>query len=223
MTQERWTTVDRYVEESLLEPDAALDAALAASEAAGLPPINVSPPQGKLLFVLAKAMGARRILELGTLGGYSGIWLARALPPDGVLVTLEVDPKHAEVARRNFDRAGVTPRIDLRVGSALDLLPRIEAESRGPFDVVFIDADKPHYAEYLEWSIRLSRPGSLIIADNVVREGAVADAASNDPLIQGVRRFIAAVGADRRVSATAIQTVGGKGCDGFAAIVVNGP
>lgn len=222
MTQDGWSAVDRYIDESLLGADETLDAVLEACAAAGLPSISVSPSQGKLLFVMAKAMGARRILEVGTLGGYSGIWLARALPSDGLLVTIEVDHARAEVARRNFERAGLVSLIDLRVGSASDLLPRIGAEGLGPFDFVFIDADKARYAEYLEWGIRLCRPGSLIVADNVIREGAVVEAESQDSSVQGVRRFITAVGTDRRVVATAIQTVGIKGYDGFAAMVVVG-
>jgi predicted O-methyltransferase YrrM len=220
MTQDLWTAVDRYIDHSLLGPDATLDAVLETSKAAGLPPISVSPSQGKLLFVMAKAMGATRILELGTLGGYSAIWLARALPPDGVLVTVEADAKHAEVARRNFERAGLSHVIDLRIGQALDVLQRIEAEERGPFDFVFIDADKVHYPQYLESAIKLSRTGSLIVADNVIRKGAVLDAASADASVQGVRRFVASLAADPRVTATEIQTVGVKGYDGFAAILV---
>lgn len=220
MHRDTWTAVDRYLESSLLGEDPSLDAVVDACAAAGLPPIAVSPSQGKLLFVLAKAMRARRILEIGTLGGYSGIWLARALPADGLLVTLEVHAEHAEVARRNFERAGVASHVDLRVGRALDLLPHIGAEAPGPFDFVFIDADRVHHAEYLAWAIRLGRPGSLIVADNVVRGGAVLDSASEDSSVQGVRRFMEALGADRRVTATAIQTVGDKGYDGFAAAVV---
>jgi predicted O-methyltransferase YrrM len=220
MTQDLWTAVDRYINDSLLGPDATLDAVLETSKAAGLPPINVSPSQGKLLFVMAKAMGATRILELGTLGGYSAIWLARALPPDGALVTVEADATHAEVARRNFERAGLSHVIDLRIGPALDVLQRIEAEERGPFDFVFIDADKVHYPQYLESAIKLTRTGSLIVADNVIRKGAVLDAASADPSVQGVRRLVASLAADPRVTATEIQTVGVKGYDGFAAILV---
>jgi len=223
MTQDRWTVVECFIDDSLLRPDAVLAATLEDISASGLPLISVSRSQGKLLFVMAKAMRARRILELGTLGGYSGIWLGRALPPDGLLVTIEIDPRYADVARRNFARAGLTSRVDLRVGRALDLLPKVESDGLGPFDLVFIDADKAHYAEYLDWAIRLCRPGSVIVADNVVREGAVVDAASEDPSVQGIRRFLAALGADRRVTGTGIQTVGTKGYDGFAAIVVTEP
>jgi predicted O-methyltransferase YrrM len=220
MAQDRWTAVDRYIEDSLLAPDPALADVLEACAASGLPSIAVSASQGQMLFVMAKAVGARRILEIGTLGGYSGIWLARALAAEGSLVTLDLQRTYAEVARRNFERAGVASLVDLRVGPALDLLPLLHSERGAPFDLVFIDADKVHLAEYLDWSIRLCRPGGLIIADNVVRDGAVIDGASEDPSVQGVRRFMAALTADRRVAATAIQTVGDKGYDGFAAIVV---
>jgi predicted O-methyltransferase YrrM len=215
-----WADVDRYFGEVLLEPDAALSAALAESAAAGLPTISVSPTQGKMLSVLARAVGARRILEIGTLGGYSGLWLARALPADGVLVTLEAEAAHAEVARRNFARARLACRVDVRVGPALDLLAALRDEGVAPFDLVFIDADKTEYADYLEASVRLCRAGSLLVADNVVREGAVVDARSDDPRVQGIRRFLEAAAADPRVTGTAIQTVGGKGYDGFALLVV---
>jgi predicted O-methyltransferase YrrM len=220
MTQDRWTAVDRYLEYHLLEADDELIAVRKACATAGLPPIEVSATQGKLLFVLAKAMGARRILEIGTLGGYSGIWLARALPPDGRLVTLEIDPAHAAVARRNFERAGVASRVDLRVGDALEQLWDMPTDTDGPFDLVFIDADKTRLAEYFDWSVRLARRGGLIVVDNVVRDGAVADPRSEDPSVQGVRRFLASVEFDRRVAVTAIQTVGAKGYDGFATAVV---
>ena len=220
MTQDRWTAVDRYVTDLLVPSDAALDAAIEASTAAGLPAISVSPCQGKLLFLLARVMGARRILEIGALGGYSTIWLARALPPDGRLITLEVNAGHAEVARSNFARAGLADVIELRLGSALDLLPALVAQGVGPFDMIFIDADKPGYPDYLAWAVRLSRRGSLIVADNVVKEGTVLDADSEDPVVQGIRRFNAALAADPRVTATEIQTVGVKGYDGFAAVLV---
>jgi predicted O-methyltransferase YrrM len=224
MNQEQWTTVDRYFTDLLVPPDPALAAALAASAAAGLPPIQVSPPQGRLLELLARAQGARAILEIGTLGGYSTIWLARALPAGGRLVTLEVDPKHAAVARANFARAGLDGAIELRLGPAIDTLPRLAAEGAGPFDLIFIDADKTGYPDYFTWALRLARRGSLIIADNIVRQGAVADAASSDAAVQGVRRFNALLAAEPRVSATAIQTVGSKGYDGFAlALVVADP
>jgi predicted O-methyltransferase YrrM len=224
MTQEQWTAVDRYITDLLVPPDPALDGALQASAAAGLPPINVTPNHGKLLQLLARAQGARNILEIGTLGGYSTIWLARALPAEGRLITLEVDPKHAEVARANIAGAGLSHVVELRLGSALDTLPQLDAEGRGPFDLIFIDADKPSIPDYFAWSLKLSRCGSLIIADNVVRKGAVVDAASTDTAVQGVRRFNELLAAEPRVSATEIQTVGSKGYDGFAiALVTAGP
>jgi predicted O-methyltransferase YrrM len=223
MPQDRWTAVDTFIDESLLGADTVLDGVLKASAAAGLPSIAVSSSQGKFLFIMAKAIGARRILELGTLGGYSGIWLARALPAGGHLVTVEVEPKHAEVARRSFEQAGVAGVVDLRVGRALDVLPQLEAERPAPFDLVFIDADKGHYAEYLDWAVRLCRPGALVIADNVVRDGAVIDATSQDPSVRGVRRFVDRLGADRQVTGTVIQTVGAKGYDGLAVILVGTP
>ena len=219
--QDLWTAVDGYITEQLVGHDTALTAAIESSAAAGLPAISVSPSQGKLLHVLAKTMGARRILELGTLGGYSAIWLARALPPDGRLITVEADARHADVARRNFARAGVASRVDLRVGRGLDVLPDLEAERAGPFDFVFIDADKVNYPHYLDWAIRLCHPGSLIVADNVVRKGAVIDGKSEDAAVQAVRRMMTALRTDPRVTATVIQTVGVKGYDGFAAVLVN--
>ncbi len=220
MSQEQWTAVDRYLTDLLVPPDAALEAALADSAAAGLPAINVSPNQGKLLHLLARLMGARTVLEIGTLGGYSTIWLARALPPGGRLVTLEADARHAEVARANLARAGVDGVVELRLGPALETLPQLAAEGRGPFDFIFIDADKEGYPDYLAWSLRLSRRGTLIVADNVVRKGAVIDPACDDPRVLGARRFNELLAADPRVSATAIQTVGGKGYDGFALALV---
>jgi predicted O-methyltransferase YrrM len=220
MTHEQWTAVDRYITDLLVPPDPALDGALEASDAAGLPPINVSPNQGKLLHLLARLQGARTILEIGTLGGYSTIWLARALPADGRLITLEIDPKHAEVARANIARAGLSEVVELRLGRALDTLPQLAAEGRGPFDLIFIDADKPNNPDYFAWALKLSRRGSLIIADNVVRNGAVINAASSDPSVQGVRRLNELLAAEPRVSATAIQTVGSKGYDGFAIALV---
>jgi len=216
MNQETWTAVDCYLNGLLAPSDVALDAALAASAAAGLPPINVSPTQGRLLQLLAQMQGARNILEIGTLGGYSTIWLARALPDGGRLVTLEFDPKHAEVARTNLARAGLTGVVELRIGRALDTLPQLAAESRDPFDLVFVDADKESTADYFVWALKLSRRGSVIIVDNVVRKGAVTDATSDDPRVQGMRRFFEVLAAERRVNATVIQTVGSKGHDGFA-------
>jgi predicted O-methyltransferase YrrM len=220
MTPDQWTAVDRYLTGLLVPPDPALDEALRASAAAGLPAINVSPTQGKLLHLLARVHGARTILEVGTLGGYSTIWLARALPPGGRLVTLESDPKHADVARTNIERAGLADAVELRLGPALETLPQLAAENRGPFDLTFIDADKPSTPEYFAWALKLSRRGSLIVVDNVVRKGAVADPANDDPNVRGVRRFLEQLAAEPRVSATAIQTVGGKGYDGFALAVV---
>ena len=206
-----------------MSADPALEAALAASAAAGLPAINVSPVQGKLLHLLARAIGARNVLEIGTLGGYSTIWLARALPDGGRLISLEADAKHAEVARANIARAGLEDKVEVRLGMALDLLPGLAAESREPFDFVFIDADKPNNAAYFDWALKLSRPGSIIVVDNVVRDGDVIDAASDSPTVQGVRRFLERLAAEPRVSATAIQTVGTKGYDGFAIALVTSP
>ena len=222
MTQDIWTAVDRYITDLFVPPDAALSEALQASPAAGLPALNVSPPQGKFLQLLAMALGARAILELGTLGGYSTIWLARALPPGGRLITLEADPKHAEIARANIARAGLTEVVDLRLGRALETLPRLAAEDRGPFDLIFIDADKPSYADYFTWALKLSRRGTVIIGDNVIRKGAVINpSASDDPRVPGVLRFHEVVAAERRVSATVMQTVGAKGYDGFTLALVN--
>ncbi|MFG1419604.1 O-methyltransferase [Xanthobacter sp. V0B-10] len=218
--QAAWSAVDDYLTSRVLRPDPVLDAALEASAAAGLPAIAVSAAQGQLLHLFALMVGARRILEIGTLGGYSSIFLARALPADGRLVTLEAVPRHAEVAAANFERAGLSHLIDLRVGPALETLPKLEAEGAGPFDLVFIDADKPSNTEYLRWSLRLTRPGSIIICDNVVRNGAVVEAESSDASVQGVRRFLDALAEEKGLTATAIQTVGAKGYDGFALIRV---
>ena len=211
-----WDDVDRYIGETLVQPDDALAAALAASEAAGLPAISVSPAHGKLLWLLARTLGAKRILEVGTLGGYSAIWLARALAPGGRLVTLEALEKHAAVARTNLERAGLADRVEVRVGRALETLPRLD----GPFDLAFIDADKQNNAEYFRWALKLSRPGSLIVVDNVVRDGAVVDARSRDAAVQGVRQLYELIAAEPRVAATAVQTVGVKGYDGFAIALV---
>ena len=220
MNQEKWTEVDQYINHLLVPADPVLDAVLVASSAAGLPEINVAPNQGKLLQLLAQSHGARSILEIGTLGGYSTIWLARALPADGKLVTLEFEPKHAEVARANFARAGLSGKIELRLGKASDHLAQLVAEGRGPFDFIFIDADKESYPDYLAWALKLSRRGTLIIADNVVRKGEVAEASSEDPRVQGARRFNELLAAEPRVSATILQTVGSKGYDGFALALV---
>ncbi|MBX9253929.1 O-methyltransferase [Desmonostoc muscorum CCALA 125] len=220
MNQAQWTAVDSYLTDLFVPPDPVLDAALEASAAAGLPPHNVSPNQGKLLLLLAQLQGARTILEIGTLGGYSTIWLARALPSDGYLITLEADPKHARVAQNNIARAGLNDLVELRLGQALSTLPQLAAEGRSPFDLIFIDADKPNNPDYLAWALKLSRRGSLIIADNVVRNGAVIDTASGDASVQGVRRFNELLASEPRVSATALQTVGSKGYDGFAIALV---
>jgi len=213
---EQWANVDKYIDKLVIQSDDSLTAALETCAAAGLPPISVSPSQGKLLQLLAQIHAARTILELGTLGGYSSIWLARALPPDGRLITLELDPKHAEVAKKNITRAGLSDLVEFRVGPALELLPQIAKERRGPFDLTFIDADKARTPDYFAWALKLSRPGSVIITDNVVRGGALADSTSADPGVRGMRRFIEMLGAESRVASTVIQTVGIKGYDGFA-------
>jgi len=220
MDRERWSAVDRYVTELLVGADDVLDGALAAGAAGGLPPIDVSPPQGKLLHLLARIQRARSILELGTLAGYSTIWLARALPPGGRLVTLELDPGHAAVARANLERAGLDGIAEVRVGPALDTLAALDAAGEGPFDLVFIDADKAATPEYFGWALRLTRAGSVIVADNVVRGGRLADPSSADPGVRGMRRFHELVAAEPRVTATTIQTVGAKGHDGFTLVLV---
>jgi predicted O-methyltransferase YrrM len=222
MAEEIWSKVDRYINDKLAPSDAALLTALQRSESAGLPAISVSPSQGKLLHLLAKSQGALAILEIGTLGGYSTIWLARALPAKGRLITLEADPKHAAVGRENIAGAGLSGIVEVRLGRAIDSLPKLAAEGEGPFDLIFIDADKPGYPDYFAWAIKLSRRGTLIVADNVVRKGAVIDAASDDPGVQGMRRFFDAVAAEPRVTATAIQTVGSKGYDGLLLAFVTG-
>ena len=221
MTQDIWTAVDDYITSSVVGHDPMLEGALERSAAAGLPAISVSPPQGKLLFLLARAMRARRILELGTLGGYSTIWLARALPRGGRVVTLELEPAHAAVAADNLRRANLARRVDIRVGPALDTLDQLIAQAVKPFDLVFIDADKPRIPDYYERALALSRPGSMIIVDNVVRDGQLANASSDDANVLGVRRFHELLAHDERVSATTIQTVGTKGYDGFTVSVVN--
>jgi predicted O-methyltransferase YrrM len=222
MDQEQWTAVDRYITDSLVPPDPILEAALEANAAAGLPSIDVAPNQGKLLHLLAMTKGARRILEIGTLGGYSTIWLARALPAGGRLVTLEVEPKHAEVAQANLDRAGLSGVVEVRLGPAAGTLAQLHKEGVEPFDLIFIDADKQNIPTYLEWALRLAKPGALIVTDNVVREGAIVDAENADPAVQGVRTMFERMAAEPRLSATAIQTVGSKGYDGFAMAVVVG-
>jgi predicted O-methyltransferase YrrM len=219
-SQKKWTEVDDYIASLLIPPDAALDGALKASDEAGLPPINVSANQGKLLMLFARMLNARNILEIGTLGGYSTIWMARGMAEGGRLITLEYEAKHAEVATANLVRAGLSDRVEIRVGRALETLPKLVDEGRGPFDLVFIDADKQGYTEYLEWSMKLSRRGTVIVADNVVRNGAITDEASSDEMVQGIRRFNRALAAEKRVSATEIQTVGSKGYDGLAIATV---
>ena len=219
-SEQQWTEVDRYIADLFIGPDVALESTLAASTSAGLPAINVSPNQGKLLMLMAKSQGARRILEVGTLGGYSTIWLARALSADGRLVTLEYDAKHAEVAIANITRAGFSDIVEVRQGRAQETLPKLVAEGAGPFDFIFIDADKPGYSEYLQWALKLSRVGTVIIADNVVRNGDIIHADSSDANVQGMRRFNELLAAEPRVSATEIQTVGNKSYDGFAFALV---
>ena len=221
MEQDRWSAFDDYIVGKLMSDDPFFQEVLAANAAAGLPAIDVSPAHGKLLHLFARMTRARRVLEIGTLGGFSTIWLARALPVDGVVVTLEALPEHAEVARANFARAGVTEKVDLRLGYALDSLAQLVAEGAAPFDLIFIDADKPNNPHYLAWSLKLARPGTVIVGDNVVRGGEVLDAATLDPNVQGVRGFFDAMAGEPRLSATAIQTVGVKGWDGFSVAIVD--
>jgi predicted O-methyltransferase YrrM len=214
--EELWTDVDAYTNGLLIPPDTSLDAALETSTKAGLKAINVAPNQGKFLMILALTCNAKNILEIGTLGGYSTIWLARALPEGGHLITLEVDPKCAEVATANVARAGLSKRVELRLGKALESLPKLEAEGKGPFDLIFIDANKNDNCEYFEWALKLARPGSLIVVDNVVRKGTVIDAQSQDPDVIGTRRLFEKLATEKRVDATVLQTVGVKGHDGLA-------
>lgn len=217
---ELWKQVDQYITDRLIPADPVLEESQAANAAAGLPTIDVAPNQGKLLHLLARIAGARKILEIGTLGGYSTTWLARALPEDGRLITLEFDPKHAEVARKNIARVGLDKLVTVRQGAALDTLPVLVKEGAGPFDLIFIDADKKNLANYLTWSLKLSRKGTLILVDNVIRDGEVIDASSKDPNVQGARQLFDALKAEPRLQATALQTVGSKGHDGFAMAVV---
>jgi predicted O-methyltransferase YrrM len=221
MTQELWTAMDDYFAKLLLSPDKSPDQATADSQAAGLPAIAVSPLQGQHLLLLAQMQNSKKILEIGTLGGYSTICLARALPDDGRLVTLEFSPKHAEIAKANIARAGQSHKVEIRVGPAMETLPLLASEKRGPFDFVFIDADKENNPGYFEWALKLSRPGSVILIDNVVRRVAAADAQSTDPDTIGIRRVHELIAAEPRVTATTIQTVGAKGYDGFTLIRVN--
>ena len=220
MSNELWTAVDTYIAQNLIPSDPILEEALKANAAASLPAIDVSPTEGKFLHLLAKIQGARRILEVGTLGGYSTIWLARALPSNGKLITLEVSPKHAEVAAANIARAGLSSLVEQRVGPALDSLAQLQAEKTAPFDLIFIDADKPNNPNYLDWALKLSHPGTIIITDNVIREGDILKADDPDPTIQGTRRFFEKLGTESRLEATALQTVGCKKHDGFAIAIV---
>lgn len=217
---ETWTAVDRYLTETLIPADPVLDAAMTANTAAGLPSIDVTATQGRFLHLLACLVNAKRILEIGTLGGYSTTWLARALPHDGKLITLEYEPKHAQVALKNLANAGLGSLVELRQGRAADSLAQLQAESTAPFDLIFIDADKPNNAVYLDWALKLSHPGTLIVVDNVIRDGKIADETSNDPAITGTRAMFEQMGANPRLKATALQTVGSKGYDGFALALV---
>ena len=220
MTEEKWGRVDEYLSSLLVPDDEALQNALRTSSQAGLPPIQVSAVQGKFLYLLARSVKARRVLEIGTLGAYSTIWLARALDAGGQLITLESEPLHAKVAQANIRAAGLDSVVDLRLGPALDALPVLVSEKAGPFDLIFIDADKVNTPSYFEWSLKLSRSGTVIIVDNVVRKGAIADPSSEDPAVQAMQRFVSMLGAEPRVSATALQIVGAKGYDGFALALV---
>jgi predicted O-methyltransferase YrrM len=222
MNQDQWTAVDSYITDKMVPPDAILEEAMKANAAAGLPSIDVSPAQGKLLHVLALAKGARRILEIGTLGGYSTIWLARALPADERLISLELLPKHADVARANLDRAGFSGMVEIRVGPAAESLAQLCKEGATPFDLIFIDADKKSIPAYLGWSLQLAKRGTVIVTDNVVRDGAIIDPDNPDPDVQGVRSMFTMMAAEPRLTATVIQTVGVKGYDGFALAVVTG-
>jgi len=220
--EDLWGEVDKYITATIPHNDAALEAAIEANRAGGLPAIDVSAPQGKLLHLLTMVTGARRVLEVGTLGGYSTIWMARALPADGRIVTLEYAAKHAEVARKNLDAAGVGGKVEIRVGAAVDSLEQLAREGVAPFDLIFIDADKKNNPVYVQWALKLARRGTIIIVDNVIRDGKVVDAKSADADIQGTRAMFELVGREPRLTATAIQTVGGKGYDGFVIAVVTG-
>jgi predicted O-methyltransferase YrrM len=219
-TQKMWTEVDEYFGDHLLKSDAALDAILAANRKAGLPPIDVTPLQGKFLELLVRMSSARRVLEIGMLGGYSTAWMARALPSDGRVISLELEQRHADIARKNLESVNLSDRVEIRVGRAADSLQKLVAEKAAPFDLIFIDADKAGYPDYLDWSLKLSRPGTVIVADNVVREGAVIDPKSADPNVQGVRRFTEKLAAEPRLTATALQTVSSKKHDGLILAVV---
>ena len=220
MSEELWTAVDDYINSITIAPDPALEATAKSAVDARLPPVSVTPAQGKLLHLMVRAQGAKRILEIGTLAGYSTIWLARALPPGGCLITIEARAAHADIARANIERAGLMDRVDIRLGNALEVLPRLAAEKAAPFDFIFIDADRAGLAEYFDWAVRLSHSGSVIIVDNVVRKGGVIDATSDNIDVKGVRRFNDRLKTDTRVTATMIQTVSAKGHDGFAMALV---
>jgi predicted O-methyltransferase YrrM len=220
MNQDQWRNVDQYITDLFVRPDAALNAALRASEAAGLPAISVSPNQGKMLMLLAMTRGAKNILEIGTLGGYSCIWLARGLPPGGKVITLEFEPRHAEVARKNIAAANLSNVIDIRIGRAIETLPQLAEQNAGPFDLIFIDADKSSLPDYFQWAMKLSKPGTLIVVDNVVRKGAVLDTSGDDPSVVGVRRMNELIAAEPRACATTLQTVGAKGYDGLTFVLV---
>ncbi|MBM7843327.1 O-methyltransferase [Herpetosiphon giganteus] len=220
MNQATWDAVDNYISDSLVQADPVLESALQASAEAGLPPINVAPNQGKLLHMFAMMCGAKRILEIGTLGGYSSIWLARALPADGKLITLEYEPHHAEVAKANLAKAGLSDKVEVRVGAALASLAQLADEGIEPFDLIFIDADKPNNPHYLAWALKFAHVGTVIIGDNVVRNGAVTNSSDPDPAIQGTRQLFADLASNPKLTATALQTVGSKGYDGFAIAIV---
>ena len=217
---ELWEAVDQYIANQLIPSDPILDETVAANAAAELPAIDVAPNQGKLLHLLARIMGTRKVLEIGTLGGFSTIWLARALPEGGRMITLEANAKHAEVARGNIARAGLDRIVTLRLGAALDTLPQLAQEGEGPFDLIFIDADKPNIPNYVKWALKLSRKGTLIVVDNVIRKGKIIDASSDDANAQGARRLFEMLASEPRLQATALQTVGSKGHDGFVMAVV---
>ncbi|HTB24946.1 MAG TPA: O-methyltransferase [Puia sp.] len=220
MNQKIFEAVDKYISDLFIPPDESLVAAEQSHRLENIPQINVSPNLGKLLYLFARLSKAKKILEVGTLAGYSSIWMAKALPEDGRLISLEIDPRHAEVARKNIDRAGLSSKVEIRVGKAIDLLPELVNEKAGPFDMIFIDADKPPYSEYFEWSLKLSRSGTLIIADNVIRDGKVLDQNQEDPMVKGAQRFNKALAANRNVSATILQTIGVKEYDGMAIAIV---
>ena len=220
MDQKLFEDVDRYISGLFNEPDEALTAAKKSHKLENIPTINVSPNLGKFLNLLAKLSKAKKILEVGTLAGYSTIWMAKALPEDGKLISLEIDPHHAAVARKNIDRAGLSSKVEVREGKAIELLPRLVEENAGPFDMIFIDADKPPYTEYFEWALKLSRSGTLIIADNVIRDGKVLDPNHNDPMVQGAQRFNKALAANKQVTATILQNIGVKEYDGMAIAIV---